>query len=331
MIKLLKIVIFCVCIPQLQAQNYIPNYSFEDTVPVKVTPLYLPDQWTAATREGWNYLTPFNSNFPNWTAPSNAFGFQNARTGSSFVGIMIYHLDKKIRNPRREYMQAQLKQALVKDSSYCFEIHLSHADSSNFASRGQLGVYFSNTAVYYNTFQNLPYAPQIIVSPTQYVSDKINWVKYSHSYIAQGGEQYITIGNFNDTTSLDTIFVGGGNINNINYRNTYYYIDDVWLSHCDSVPDSLTSLEQLPLSMSLEVYPNPFKNSIIVQSQTTSQLSFTLYNSIGQSVSALRLSSALQQPNGKKYELDIGNIPTGLYWLRVSDGVREETIKLIKN
>ena len=222
-------------------------------------------------------------------------------------------------------MQAQLKQALVKDSSYCFEIHMSLADSSNFASRGQLGVYFSNTAVYSNTFLNLPYTPQIIVSPTQYVSDKLNWVKYSHTYLAQGGEQYITIGNFNDTTSLDTIFVGGGNINNINYRNTYYYIDDVWLSHCDSVPDSLTSLEQETLSKNLEVYPNPFKDRLLVKHKSLQELNFRLYNLVGQ-------EQEINAANNREgYVFDLSHLPQGIYLLKVGDGKREETIKLIKN
>ena len=106
--KYIKVIFILFCPFFLNAQNLVPNYSFEDTVAVKVTPLYLPKYWDAPTREGWNYFTPFNNLSQQhllFSAPSNQNGFQKAKTGNSYAGL---NLDDYFTNPRRlrrEYLQ----------------------------------------------------------------------------------------------------------------------------------------------------------------------------------------------------------------------------------
>lgn len=202
---------------------------------------------------------------------------------------------------------------------------ISLADSSHFASRGQLGVYFSANAVGANNTINLPYTPQVIVSPNNYINDKVNWVEYNMQYKALGGEEYITIGNFNDTTRLDTIYVGGGDSNNVDFLNTYYYIDDVWLSHCDSLPDSIIGIREQSLKRQLSVYPNPFQQDFLVRSKQNQNLHFGLYNSLGQQID-FKL-----QKQGNNYLIQPKDIPKGIYWLKVSDGKEQTSFKLVKD
>ena len=141
---LIFLIKFCV---YAYTQNLIPNYSFEDTT-TRVTPLFLPADWEAATLEGWNYYTPLqNQTYPYWGSPNNVNGYQQAKTGSAYVGINIYDLWSNSRSTLREYMQVQLKRPLVFDSTYCFQLYISLADSIHFASKNMLGVYFSQNAV----------------------------------------------------------------------------------------------------------------------------------------------------------------------------------------
>jgi gliding motility-associated-like protein len=77
--------------------------------------------------------------------------------------------------------------------------------------------------------------PQIQWDTTQYFTDTLNWVKISGQFIANGGEQYLTIGNFKDGTHLkktyiSTNFIQGAcaTLPNYIYR-TYYNIDNVSL------------------------------------------------------------------------------------------------------
>ncbi len=305
-------------------QNLIPNYSFEDTARRVNTPLHPAKDWVAATNEGWNYYTPIhNAQYPDWGVPNNVLGYQQANTGNAYVGINIYDLWSNSRSTLREYMQVQLIRPLVFDSTYCFQLYISLADSIHFASKNMLGVYFSQNAVSGNHRHHLPYTPQLIVSPNTYIIDRVNWVKIDMQYKATGGEEYITIGNFNDTNYIDTAFVPGGG-NETWMQSCYYYLDDIWLSHCDSLPDSLSGIQEYHLKQALSVYPNPFVKDIVVESKQHQKLDFMLYNSLGQNVK-------LQvQKQGKKYKLSTPQLPKGLYWLRVSDGKREEVFKLIK-
>src|SRR5690554_4548135 len=111
-IIIIIIILFCPMFSM--GQNLLPNASFEDTVDVKVTPLYLPAKWKAATREGFNYLTPYNNSIDaRYGAPYNFPGFQEARTGNTYIGMKIYNLyslGTNRRSRRREYMQAKINQ-----------------------------------------------------------------------------------------------------------------------------------------------------------------------------------------------------------------------------
>ena len=217
------------------AQNLIPNHSFEDTSTTGWG-FFLPNKWSLAS--GINSQPEYYNEFHNnlWTTPENFFGFQYPTHGNKYIGLaMYYFVDFAIK--QRDYIQAQLIKTLKTDTNYCFKIHVNLPDSMRYASRNQLGIYFSNSRVSSTSNFNLPYTPQIIVSPTDYISEKENWSVFNHTYKASGGERYLVMGNFNDTTAIDTLFLGN-KTENINYNGTYYFIDNLYLGSCDSLPIS---------------------------------------------------------------------------------------------
>lgn len=67
----------------------------------------------------------------------------------------------------------------------------------------------------------------------QAFSDTTQWTQIQGCFTANGGEQYITIGNFNYNVNTDTLYVGTNNpdpnYTNPLYDYSYYYIDDVSL------------------------------------------------------------------------------------------------------
>lgn len=312
------------CVVNISAQNRIPNASFEDTSR-RTTPLYPLKDWDAATDEGFNYFTPLhNDEHPNWGAPANILGYQEAKSGSSYIGIKVYDLYQNTRRGVREYAQVKLESPLNLDSIYCLQLYMSMADSFVFASKNQMGVYFSTNAVGANNATNLPYTPQIIISPDRFNTDKENWVEYNFEYQATGGEQYMTVGNFNDTTHLDTLFVSGGG-DAFYYEASYYYFDDFYLGHCDSVPlDTPNGLGENRLNSKINVYPNPTKEQLFIKYDGHETLQVQLYNLVGQSV------IAEQQQNGNQFQLSVGHLPKGVYLLEII--VRKQRIsrKIIK-
>ena len=167
-----------------------------------------------------------------------------------------------------------------------------------YASRKELGIHFSDSIISSNTKYTLHNTPQIIVSDKDYIIDKINWLEYNFKYKAKGGEKYITIGNFNDTTKVDTLYLGSGERNITD--GIYYYIDNIYLGHCDSLPRSVE--EQSNLS----VFPNPTRGQINIS--TTDELaSIEVFNMQGQLVqSVISTERTWDLPESK-----------GVYWLRI--------------
>src|SRR5690554_6414935 len=296
----------------LSGQNLLPNPSFEDMRPAAfLHPIY----WSAATNEGWNYLTPYNNTYDSrYSAPENVSGYQEARSGKAYIGMSLMHLysfTPSKRNTTREYLQTKLKRPLKADSTYCFQIYVSLADSMRYASRGLLGVYFSKTAVHGNHRQWLPYTPQIVLSPHQYLTDKDNWVKYSGTYKAMGGEEYLTMGNFNDTTIIDTLFVKGGEA--FYYMRIYCYLDDIFLGSCDSLPDSLSGVAERFVEEKMRMYPNPSRNLLNIDFETTKEgkYQFELYDMLGKKV----YGSAIQQ--NSKHKIVVDHLQAAMYFYRL--------------
>lgn len=303
----------------MPAQNLIPNGSFEDTIHRNFG-LKFPRSWVIPNSTSHDYYTPFhNSNKPDFGSPQNVAGFQAASSGQGYMGIIIYSLYANNSTKRyREYIQNQLTDTLKKDSVYTLELYVSLADSMRYASKGILGVYFSNNVISSNNDSYLPYNPQIIVSPNSYITNKSNWKKFSFLYTAMGGEKYITIGNFNDSNLIDTLNVGGGT--QIWSIAIYYYIDDVSLTaHNGSV-----GIQENSLARSLKYYPNPIQKSLYLESTTTQNLEFQLYSTLGKQIE-MHINKL-----GNSYELSTAHLSRGIYFLRVDSGEQLTTIKLVK-
>jgi outer membrane protein OmpA-like peptidoglycan-associated protein len=83
----------------------------------------------------------------------------------------------------------------VADEQVCVELWLSCGDHSLFVTDA-FGVHFSKKPVKHSTFDPLPVKPQVSNPRLHLIDQTQQWVKISDVFIAQGGEEYITIGNF---------------------------------------------------------------------------------------------------------------------------------------
>ena len=328
-LKQLLVVIFCPFL--LNGQNIILNGDFEDTIPAFFGSLKAKG-WETPSKGSPDYFTKFHeNNHPTISSPTNFAGFQYPKTGLAYQGIIIYTLTLNNDSKRyREYLQTKFERVLKQDSTYCLQLYISLADSFQYASKNKLGVYFSNNQIGSNDFFYLPYTPQIMVSPDTFISEKKEWVEYNFKYQATGGEQYITIGNFTDSTEVDTLFVEGGS-KDLGYKGTYYYIDDVYLGHCDSVPlDTNVGLREAILEQQISVYPNPTKEQLFIKYDGNERLQIQLYNLVGQSVVTLSGVEMRQQQNGKQLQLSVGHLPKGIYLLKIIAGKERISRKIIK-
>lgn len=219
--------------------NLVPNYSFEQ----KIQCVTYYDQFTGYvadwTGQGGNgealsWFTAQCNTFGFAGVPNNDFGYQYARTGNSYASISTYvsaYADYPYYSDFRNYIQVQLTEPLKAGTKYCVVWYVSLADTSKYACN-DMGAYFSDSALY-NGFPPMVksnFTPQVANDPINNpLTDKINWIKISGSFVANGGEQYIVIGNFKDDShsSIDSVGSTASMVIFPNSAAAFYYIDDV--------------------------------------------------------------------------------------------------------
>lgn len=245
--------------------------------------------------------------------PQNYGGYQNPRTGGNYSGIVSFYLS----TPNiREYIETTLIDTLERKKKYLVEFFVNLCDSSVFACNN-FGAYLSDTLISYNSNTALNFIPQI-QNTSQQLTNKVNWTKISGTYIAKGGEKYITIGNFNSMLDLDTVVLA--NLSNLwpIGKFAYYYIDDVSIT----LYDSTIAVNELKAKNQIEIFPNPvasmlhFKNLDLIQSTI-----LKIENMFGQMIIEAEL---------KENEINVADLLPGLYFLKIKNEQGYKVAKFLK-
>jgi hypothetical protein len=228
---------FIITLIKTNAQkNLVPNYSFENNAvcPSNAGGRPMPTPWyfpTASIYRNSQYMNSCALD-ANFGVPQNVWGFQYAHSGNAYCSIGPLSL--QLLNSDRYYIQANLLDSLKKGKSYYVEFFVSLMQANRYASNN-ISLLFTKNAIYVDTitdpFGVIQANPQITGFGNRIITDTMNWVKISGIYKAQGGEQYITIGNFkNDNQTSFT---------QLNSIQQYcicaaYYLDDVSVIPLDS-------------------------------------------------------------------------------------------------
>ncbi|MDD3740736.1 MAG: hypothetical protein PHH30_05790 [Bacteroidales bacterium] len=161
--------------------------------------------------------------------PQNFAGKIRARTGNAYCGIILrqnFTRDNKITGEKpviyREYIQTELKTELVNGQKYRIRFYVCNSSNSRFAVDA-IGACLTNSKVRINTKEVLDLIPVVENSSGQFLTNQTSWVAVEGIYEAQGGEKYLTIGNFYNNYSTNYIMQNG----NSKFNYAYYYIDDV--------------------------------------------------------------------------------------------------------
>jgi len=261
---------------QFSPHNLVPNPSFEtyNNCPTGST-LYdvqnnKPDYWYKPDRRNAIYYNAcangFNSNYTGVpiNAGTHGYNFQYARTGNGYVG-MYYRGSSDIRN----YIQVELLDSLQQGKCYYAEYYVNLVNTSVSACNNQ-AMLFTNNPVYVDTlngFYVLSANPQI--QNTHIISDTLNWVKVSGVFTAQGGEKFLTLGNFKNNTQTATQQI------NPTGSPPFYYIEDVSVLPLDSI----TLKADAGIDKTIAAGDNVF-----IGSYTTGLTNVTWYNSTGNAI-----------------------------------------------
>jgi gliding motility-associated-like protein len=213
------------------AQNLVPNNGFDTytSCPNTSSQFDLTPPWDNVNNNSSNpdYMNACFSG--DQGAPSNFYGYQAPISNSGYYGMITYTPLDEV----REYLICPLSSPLMAGTSYSVGFYVSLSDNFKYAS-DHFGAYLSIGPISGNgTYDALPFNPQIDNPAGNWITDTTNWTLISDVFIANGGENYITIGNFeNDLNTSTTIIHPSSNLSW-----AYYYLDEAFV-----VPTTVYSL-----------------------------------------------------------------------------------------
>jgi gliding motility-associated-like protein len=166
-----------------------------------------------------------------WTVgvPKNRAGFQWPKEGYSYIGIVV-HFDKYYGEYYREYIQTKLKEPLKPCTEYTLSFYVSLADTSSFATPNMQAT-ITKDSIYSVSYNIIDHIIPDYTGPGYAITDTANWTLLSYTFMAEGGEQYLTIGDF--TSRYDTTVV---KVKDFTVELSYYYIDMVELCEVPRPP-----------------------------------------------------------------------------------------------
>lgn len=206
------------------AQNLIYNGDFEiyDTCPNNYSEIQNCNGWYAPTLGTSDYFNACSQG--TVSVPNTIFGFQQAKSGYGYAGLYAF-IDFICEY--REYIQTKLIQPLKQGATYRLSFYVSLAYSQ--AAVEKIGALFTSNQI--SRIDDCPiFALPQIVNQNGFLKDTLEWMKIEGEFISSGGEEYITIGYFEDTiNSSNLVYPLLPDSITLGYFNIYYFIDGISL------------------------------------------------------------------------------------------------------
>lgn len=225
-------------------KNLVPNPSFEDLGKSKIKEpgsVFLAQPWKSVTM---NPVDLYSANTKNdeFGVPENKYGEEKAKTGENYAGVNFFGYRGKV---PRTYLGVELTDTLVAGKQYCLKFHISMSDRSKYAVNN-IGLLVTKEEMTEKSDANIYKEPQIISVTNRVYEKQFSWTAVCGTMTAEGGEKFITIGNFSkdEDTQQETVRID----RDIGGRQTYdgyYFIDDVSVIDTESLSEKDCACEKI--------------------------------------------------------------------------------------
>ena len=208
--------------------NLVQNGSFEemDKKPKRLGKIDAATGWISPT--GVRADVFVDGKFEEIGVPMNVYGKESAKEGENYAGITVYSFGQKI---PRSYATVKLNSPMKKGMKYCVEYYVSLAECSKYAINS-VSAKFSKKS--YGTDTKLPIYDEPSISPfsDDAITARYNWTKVCGIYKADGGERWLTMGNFMSDENTKGSSVRMKKDKDWDFKvdeiaASYYYIDDI--------------------------------------------------------------------------------------------------------
>ena len=189
----------------------------------------------------------------------------------------------------REYIEVPLKKQLEAGKCYYAEFYVLTHDVS-YKVIDALGIYFSDTLVKVKSdsiigpdtlffVKPIYVVPQISNPIGRIIKDTVNWTKISGTFVANGTETAMIMGNFKYNSDINWEI-----LNNWPVQSTRYFFDDFVVCSCDDTipPEGPPNVVFIPNVFS----PNgdAINDILYVRGEKVKEITFSIYNRWGELV-----------------------------------------------
>ncbi len=211
---------------QSEGQNLVPNGSFEQVgkKPKKLGSIENATGWVSPTGVRADLFS--GSKVPDIAVPENVYGKESALDGSNYAGIVGFSYGNKL---PRSYVMARLEAPMKKGMRYCVKFNVSLAEASKYASNN-IGAKLSKKPFGTDSKVSIIEEPSLLHFNNDHkiMSARYNWTEVCGLYQAEGGEKYITLGNFlSDEETKSTRMKKDPKVKVTQTIAAYYYLDNI--------------------------------------------------------------------------------------------------------
>ncbi len=216
--------------------NLVPNSSFD--LPVKGKAIKTKNLAEIESAKDWYSpsepkadLYTKNTKSELVSIPMNTRGREEAENGCCYAGFLAYSYKSK--DPRT-YVQTKLIDTLEAGAFYCVSFNVSLSDLSKFGVNN-IGAVLSKEKIDASKIKTFKTKPQILQYKNKIMEDQYIWEDVCNVFRAEGGEQYITIGNFaKDDDVLTKKLKKSRAFTKPQTTDAYYYLEDVKVIKADT-------------------------------------------------------------------------------------------------
>lgn len=214
-------------------ENMVENGSFEAISgkgPKKLGGIESAAGWISATGAKADLFLK-DKKYPEIDPEKNIYGGEQAQDGANFAGIWVYTQGNKL---PRTYITSKMNTPMKKGETYCVKFYVSLGDNSKFATNN-IAAHFSKKDISISDKKSIIDKPHVRDLRNRVFSGMYSWERVCGTYVAEGGEKFITIGNFNMTedTKVDKVKKNPSN-KAPQVGGAYYFIDNISVQLLDS-------------------------------------------------------------------------------------------------
>lgn len=233
--RLALLVVTLTLVENTKAQNLVPNPSFElrNTCPSSFSTIpYSPNYNLFPFIQSWVSPTDGTPDYMHLCAgfgspvhvPNNIFGYQAPHSGDAYAGMFFWLSGSNY----REYLQTRLVTPMQAGEQYYMSMYYSPTigeSGPNFDVVGisNIGMHITSNHITQVTGA-ISLTPQITQPSGQNLVDTSSWIKIKGIYASNGGEEWLTIGNFDANPNIPhTVIID----NPGTLFSSYSYLDDI--------------------------------------------------------------------------------------------------------